>query len=143
VDTLFVVVNVAVLPAWLLMILLPHWPVTRAVLRSPWVLVPLPALYAVLVVLCLGDLAELGPTPGLAAVSGVFARPNVFVLAWVHFLAFDLFVGRWCYLDSRERGVSAWLMAPVLLITFMMGPLGLLAYLGVRAVAGTNKPVPG
>ena len=49
-----------------------------------------------------------------------------------HFLAFDLFVGRWVYLDSRERGISAWLMAPILLVVLMLGPLGFILYLVVR-----------
>jgi len=61
-------------------------------------------------------------------------------IAWVHFLAFDLFVGRWIYLDSQERRVSAWLMAPVLFLTLMLGPAGLLLYLVVRFVA--VSPVP-
>ena len=47
-------------------------------------------------------------------------------------IAFDLFVGRWAYLDSRERGIPALLMAPVLLLTILLGPVGLLTYLVVR-----------
>jgi hypothetical protein len=55
-------------------------------------------------------------------------------------IAFDLFVGRWCWLDSRERAVPALLMAPILVLTIMFGPLGLLVYLAVRprfSVGGT------
>jgi hypothetical protein len=47
-------------------------------------------------------------------------------------IAFDLFVGRWSWLDGRERGVPALVMAPVLLLTILLGPLGLMAYLLVR-----------
>jgi hypothetical protein len=47
-------------------------------------------------------------------------------------IAFDLFVGRWAYLDSRERGIPALVMAPVLLLTILLGPVGLLVYLLVR-----------
>jgi hypothetical protein len=48
-------------------------------------------------------------------------------------IAFDLFVGRWSWLDSRTRGVPALIMSPVLLLTILLGPLGLLAYLLVRS----------
>jgi hypothetical protein len=61
-------------------------------------------------------------------------------IAWVHFLAFDLFVGRWIYLDSQDRRISAWLMAPVLFLTLMLGPAGFLFYLVVRSV-GAVSPV--
>jgi hypothetical protein len=37
-------------------------------------------------------------------------------------------------LDSRERGLSAWLMAPVLFPVLMVGPLGLLVYLVLRGL---------
>jgi hypothetical protein len=61
----------------------------------------------------------------------------------VHFLAFDLFVGRWAYLDSRQRGTSAWIVSPILFLILMVGPLGLLLYLFVRLLpARTGQPVP-
>ena len=59
--------------------------------------------------------------------------------AWAHFLAFDLFVGRWAYLDSRERNISAWIMAPVLFLILMLGPLGFAMYLGVRALSHSHS----
>ncbi|MFQ3592420.1 MAG: abscisic acid-deficient protein Aba4 family protein, partial [Gemmataceae bacterium] len=57
-------------------------------------------------------------------------------------LTFDLFVGRWIYLDSRERGVSVWLTGPCLFLTLMFGPLGLLGYLGVRQSVGSPASTP-
>jgi Domain of unknown function (DUF4281) len=47
-------------------------------------------------------------------------------------IAFDLFAGRWAWLDSRERNIPPLVMAPVLLLTILFGPLGLGAYLAVR-----------
>ena len=42
-----------------------------------------------------------------AAETGI--SPAGVAVGWIHFLAFDLFVGRWEYLDSREKSISAWL----------------------------------
>jgi hypothetical protein len=53
----------------------------------------------------------------------------------VHYLAFDLFVGGWEVRDAVARGVSRWLVAPCLLLTFIFGPAGWLAYYAVRAGA--------
>ena len=61
-------------------------------------------------------------------------EPAGATIGWVHFLAFDLFVGRWAYLDSRERSISAWLMAPVLFFTLMFGPMGFVLYLVLRTI---------
>jgi hypothetical protein len=57
-------------------------------------------------------------------------------------IAFDLFAGRWAWLDSRERGVPALVMAPVLVLTILLGPLGLAAYLGIRTRWGRPAVVP-
>jgi hypothetical protein len=54
------------------------------------------------------------------------------MIAWAHFLAFDLFVGRWAYLDAGERGVPVLLMGPLLILTLLLGPVGLGLYLAVR-----------
>lgn len=51
---------------------------------------------------------------------------------WIHYLAFDLFIGGWELADSRERGVPHLVMVLVFLLTFFFGPMGLLAYLGLR-----------
>ena len=109
-ETVFTLANLFILPFWALMILLPHWRWTQRIMATLWPVVVLAVLYAILL------LSQIG---GAAA-------------GWVHFLAFDLFVGRWAYLDSREQGISAWLVSPTLFFILMAGPLGLLLYLGIR-----------
>jgi len=95
-------------------------------------------LYAALVLPRVGALLPLLARPELGAIAALLGTPEGATIGWVHFLAFDLFVGRWAYLDSRERGLSPWAMAPVLLLILMFGPLGLLAYLALRAVSGRS-----
>ncbi len=70
----------------------------------------------------------------LPAIAKLLGSPAGVTIACAHFLTFDLFVGRWVYLDSRDRAISAWLMAPVLFFVLMLGPIGLLLYLIVWAV---------
>ncbi len=92
-------------------------------------------LYAALVLPRIGPIFAAVSSPTLAGLMALLATPEGATIAWVHFLAFDLLVGRWAYLDSREREVSPWLMAPVLFLVLMLGPIGFLLYLAVRAVA--------
>jgi hypothetical protein len=135
-ETLFAISSFLVLPFWGLMIFLPHWGVTRRLIGSP-LSAALPAVfYTALVLPRLVDIWALVSLPDLAGIAGLLGSPAGATIAWFHFLAFDLFVGRWIYLDSRERGISAWLIAPVLYLTLMLGPCGFLLYLLIRRVKG-------
>jgi hypothetical protein len=67
--------------------------------------------------------------PTLATVAPLFATPEGVTIGWVHFLAFDLLVGRYVYLEARKRRMPALLTTPILFFTLMLGPIGYLAYL--------------
>jgi hypothetical protein len=134
-ETLFQVSNILVLPFWLLMILLPHWRWTRQIIASPWIAAPTALIYSVLVAPSATTLLPALAQPTLAGITALLGTPEAAAIAWAHFLTFDLLAGRWAYLDSRTRKISAWLMAPVLLLTFLLGPLGFLLYLLVRSAA--------
>ncbi len=79
-----------------------------------------------------------GSAPGgnfgsLAGVTTLFASPGKLVGCWVHFLAFDLWLGRWMVDDVSTRQHSRWPLLPCLPLTFLFGPAGLLLYYGLTA----------
>jgi hypothetical protein len=119
-------------PFWALMILLPKWSWTTRIVSSPLIVLPIVVVYALLVIPAFGEVWPAVTNPTLGGVRELLGSADGAAAAWAHMLAFDLFVGRWCYLDSRERGVPVLLMAPILLLTILLGPLGLAAYLAVR-----------
>ena len=137
-DAIFSSSSLLVMPFWFLMIFLPFWRWTERILRSLWVVVPIALLYAALVLpgaaTLIGDLAN----PSLDNIAALLGTPRGATIGWIHFLAFDLFVGRWAYLDSRERSIPWWLVSPTLFFVLMFGPLGLILYLGVRALVGRS-----
>ncbi len=142
-EIIFQLSSLLVMPFWLLIIFLPHWQWTRRTMASPWVVAPAALLYALLVIPSLVSLLPQLANPQLDVIAPLLGTPQGATIAWVHFLAFDLFVGRWAYLDSRQRGTSAWIVSPVLFLILMVGPLGLLLYLFVRLLpARTNQPAP-
>jgi hypothetical protein len=105
--------------------------------------------------LCVGYVVALvafwGSSPGggfgtLNEVAILFSSPGVLLAGWVHYLAFDLFIGRWIVDDAlaRAAGSSAArraLLLPVLLLTFLFGPAGLLAWFALRGFAAKQQPV--
>ena len=130
-ERLFSLSALLVMPFWFLMIVGPRWRLTERLLRSVAVVLGPVLLYAVLVLPAVGSILPVVAQGRLEEVAALLATPRGVTAAWAHFLAFDLFVGRWIFLDARARGLSAWLVSPVLLLTFMLGPLGLVAHLGV------------
>lgn len=142
-EVLFQIVFVTAAPFWALMILLPSWSWTRRIVSSPAIVVPAAAVYAVGVFPLLGQTLRLVTNPDLAEMAAFLATPEGTAIAWAHFIAFDLFVGRWEYLDARKRGVHPVAMAPILLLTIFLGPLGLLAYLAVRSLPWRRRAAAG
>jgi len=119
-------------PFWVLMILLPGWSWTRRIVASPLIVLPVVLIYALLVIPALGEVLPAVASPTLGGVRDLLGTAGGAAAAWAHMIAFDLFVGRWSWLDSRERAVPALIMSPVLVLTILLGPLGLLVYLLVR-----------
>jgi hypothetical protein len=119
-------------PFWALMILLPGWSWTRRIIASPLIVLPVVLIYALLVIPAFGEVLPAVASPTLGGVRELLGTADGAAAGWAHMIAFDLFVGRWSWLDSRDRGVPALVMAPVLLLTILLGPLGLAAYLLVR-----------
>ena len=75
----------------------------------------------------------------LADVMQLFTNKNAALAGWIHYLAFDLFVGSWEVKDAQERGVSHWFVVPCLFLTFLLGPIGFLAYHAVRLIAARGE----
>ena len=140
-DTIFQISNLLVMPFWFMMIFLPLWSWTRRIIASIWIVVPVALLYVSLVAPALPALLGELMNPQLDAIVSLLGTPEGATIGWVHFLAFDLFVGRWAYLDSRKRTLPVWLASPVLFFILMFGPLGLLLYLITRSFhAYTQSP---
>ena len=136
-EQIFKLGGLLVLPFWLLMIVLPRWRWTERIMESPLVVLGPTILYVVLVVPRLPEIFPALLKPELPAIAALLGSPAGATIGWMHFLAFDLFVGRWIYLDSRQRGITSWLMGPLLFVTLMIGPCGLLIHLGIRQVFST------
>lgn len=110
-------------PFWALMILAPRWSWTRRIAGSPLIALPVLAVYLVAVAPILPEFAVEMLNPDLGGVRELVATPVGTAAIWAHLIAFDLLLGRWIYLDSRERDLPPLLMAPVLVLTIRRHPV--------------------
>ncbi|MEM7130018.1 MAG: ABA4-like family protein [Chloroflexota bacterium] len=127
-DTSFLLVA----PFWILMILLPFWSWTERIVRSPWIAIGPALIYLGLVLPNIGEILAAVTSPSLEPLASLMGEPVGATIAWVHFLAFDLFVARWVYLDSRVNQIFWLFVSPILYFVLMLGPIGFVGYLVLR-----------
>jgi len=128
-DQLFSMLNLVTMAAWLALLFLPRlrWTSTHLPIVVPSLLA---VVYTVLVAATLGQ--SEGGFSSLAGVKALFDNPWLLLAGWTHYLAFDLFIGGWEVRDAQRRGVPHRFIVPALLLTFLLGPAGLLLYLITR-----------
>ncbi len=73
-----------------------------------------------------------GGFASLADVQLLFSDPWLLLAGWVHYLAFDLFIGSWEVRDAIRSQIPHLLVVPCLVLTFLFGPLGLIVYFAIR-----------
>jgi hypothetical protein len=140
-ETVFSAMTLLALAGWLCLALAPlRRPALVAAARVVAALLSL--AYALLI---LRGLTQPGNPAGgdfnsLAGVMTLLSVPAVMLPAWIHYLAFDLWVGTWEVEDAPRAGVPHWLLLPAMALTFMLGPVGLLTYLIMRVVATRLRP---
>jgi hypothetical protein len=136
-ETIFHIVNLWALLAWLLLAFAPRRPlVLTAVLYLGVALLCL--AYAVM----LGGIVSGGIDPvgsgggmdfsSLAGVMALFDSKGGATVGWTHYLAFDLFTGLWIARDADAKGFGRLVQLPILFATLMVGPVGLLLWLILR-----------
>jgi hypothetical protein len=130
-ESLFSIAGAFATLGWLLLILLPRHRVAQLVAG---VGIPLTIAVLYFVLIALHFPGAKGGFGSLADVSLLFSEPALLLAGWVHYLAFDLFIGAWEVRDAQKHGVPHLLVVPCLILTFMLGPIGLLLYFAIRTV---------
>lgn len=130
-ETVFATASTAAMLGWAALVFLPRWPALIAGLRYG-LIGALSVTYAVLIFAFFFRI-EGGGFNSIAEVRALFLSDGGLVAGWVHYLAFDLFVGIFIALEADKRGYHRILQVPMLIGTFMFGPIGLLLFYLARA----------
>lgn len=133
-QLIFSIANTVALLSWLLIAIVPRWRFTRFAVLSGGVSLALSAVYLTIVVLFFGQ-AD-GGFDSLENVMKLFTNEWAVLAGWIHYLAFDLYVGSWEVRDAEKREISHLLVIPCLGFTFLLGPVGFLMYTILRYFAG-------
>lgn len=135
-DSLFLLANYWAIAAWIALAFLPRGPKTLALILYLGVALLCLAYTVLIAGFLTGGIDPGGPGGGdfttLKGVMMLFDSPGGATLGWIHYLAFDLFTGMWIARDSDQKGFSRIAQFPFLLLTLLVGPVGLFAWLIVR-----------
>lgn len=125
---LFNIANSLILVMWLLLIVFPKWNFTKKLTEFPWVPLALSFLY-VYFLSNSGNLAS-ADFSSLEGITTLFtnATPSSAAAGWMHYLAFDYWVGCWILQHSQKKQIPHWAILFPLIFTFMLGPVGILLY---------------
>lgn len=137
-DTLFRFANLIALASWLMLAL--GIALRSRLLKETLAGIAVPAglSIAYTAIVAVHWWSGEGGFSSLAEVSALFRSPWLLLAGWVHYLAFDLFVGAWIARDAEAHGLPRALLIPVLPLVFLFGPAGLLLWLGLGRAFGAR-----
>lgn len=129
----FAIANTTVLPMWLLMIFVPTWKPVVFLINYKVVPIALSVVYAIYIALSIsgGTIMDFG---SLSSVMTLFTQEEAALAGWIHYLAFDLLLGMWMVDQNNAFGLHRAIMAPCLMLTFLLGPIGFLLFTIVKTL---------
>ena len=142
IDILYNWVNIGVLPFWLILIFFPRSHLSRYFVTSVFPIFILGGTYIfVLYKSYLNSfdfISNFNLYMGIDEISDLFSDKNFLVMFWIHFISINLFVGGWMVKDSQKFMINKFLLSVPLIITYLIGPLGLFVYWLIRIFYAKN-----
>lgn len=132
-SIIFKIANGITVLSWFVLILSPNQTMVIRLLRVFVSGLVLGGVYIFSILIGSGE-AE-GNFSSLESVRSLFANDYFLLAGWIHYLAFDLFLGTWEVEDGLKVGINRWVLVPVLALTFYFGPAGFVLYLILRTVS--------
>ena len=138
--------NNLVMIAWALLVFAPRWKWTPSITLASTILHSIIFMGTATSTMMADEPSPDVDFSSLEGVHGMMSDPTNSFAIWLHMVIFDLIVVRMMVLDSVDRGASTLFhcaaMVPCILLTFVMGPVGFVLYLGLRQVFLMSKSNP-
>jgi len=136
IETLYMWINLGVLPFWFILIVFPLSHLGRIFVTSIFPFFILSGVYIFILYksYLIGYDFDGNFTLylGLSELSRLFEDHLYIMIFWTHFIAINLFIGGWIVKDSQKFSINKVLMAVPLILTYLVGPIGLFLYWIIR-----------
>jgi hypothetical protein len=131
-ELIFTIGSNLAMVGWILLVFAPKWRWTKRIVIYGSIPLLLSIAYLFIISFSFGSTE--GGFGSLEEVKLLFQNPWMLLAGWLHYLAFDLFIGSWELGNAQKLGINHFLVVPCLLLTFFFGPVGLLLYFIIRWV---------
>ena len=142
IETLFYWVNLGVLPFWLVLIFFPYSNLSRYFVTSIFPVLLLSGAYIfVLYKSYLNSYDFMNNFSLYLSIDhllNLFSNKLYLMIFWIHFISINLFTGGWIVKDSQKLNINKILIIIPLVITYLIGPMGLLFYWLIRIFYAKN-----
>jgi len=136
IEMIFLWLNLGVLPFWIVLIVFPQSQICKVFITSIFPIFIISLAYCYLLYLLFNKgydfLKNFELYLGLSSILDLFSDKSFLILFWSHFLAINLFCGGWIVKDSQKFGINKILLSFPLILTYFIGPIGILVYWFIR-----------
>ncbi len=136
IETLYMWVNVGVLPFWFILIFFPQSHLSRIFVASIFPMLILSGAYIFVLyksyLIGYDFIGNFSLYLGLDELSRLFEDHLYLMLFWIHFIAINLFAGGWIVKDSQKFNINKIIISIPLIIIYLIGPIGLIFYWVIR-----------
>jgi len=136
IETLYMWINLGVLPFWMILIIFPQSHLSRIFVTSIFPFFILSGIYIFILyksyLIGYDFDGNFSLYLGLSELSRLFEDHLYIMIFWTHFIAINLFIGGWIVKDSQKFSINKVLMAVPLIVTYLIGPIGLFLYWIIR-----------
>ncbi len=142
VEMLYYWVNLGILPFWLILIFFPQSHLCRYLVTSIFPIFLLTGTYIFLLYKTYLNsydfVSNFNLYFGIDDLSDLFSDKSFLMMFWIHFISINLFTGGWIVKDSQKFSINKFLLLLPLVITYLIGPLGLFIYWLIRIFYAKN-----
>ncbi len=131
-ELLFKISNLTALIGWGFIFFVPHYRITNNFVRLGIIPAALALVYLFVALFNFG--AAEGDFSSIEGLRSLFENDYALLAGWVHYLVFDQWVGLWETYNAKKLGIKHGYIIPCLILTLMLGPVGLLTYLLLRSI---------
>tara|TARA_B100002052_G_C15710843_1_gene519507 strand:+ start:52 stop:525 length:474 start_codon:yes stop_codon:yes gene_type:complete len=136
VDTIYLWINIGVIPLWFILLFFPNSKICSVFVVSIFPIFILSTIYLYLIYyFFISDydfINNFNLYLGLDNLKELFNESGFLIIFWSHFLAINLFCGSWLVSDSRKLLIPKTLVFMPLVLTYFIGPLGIFIYWIIR-----------
>jgi hypothetical protein len=136
IEMIYLWLNLGILPFWLILIIFPKSQISKVFITSIFPILILSLVYAYLLYIIYLDgydfLQNFQLYLGLNEISNLFDNRSFLILFWIHFLTMNLFCGGWIVKDSQLFNMNKFIVSIPLIITYLIGPIGITLYWIIR-----------